>query len=120
MIEELEDFQYEFDFGIYLGCYMIGYTPYLFMGYCHLHQFVKQDRFKISNTELLSEFRDKLDDGETIVCNDDVFTFNLNEVNDEVIEFIKLCLKYYLVMYTDLQIKDNTITFKRIYEDNIN
>lgn len=120
MIEELKDFQYEFDFSIYLDCYTIDYSPYLFMGYCHLHQFVKQDLFELTNKELLSEFRDKLDDGETIVCNDDIFTFKLNEVNSEVIEFIKLCLKYYLVTYTNLQIENNIITFKRLYENKVN
>lgn len=111
---ELEDFQYEFDFSTYVDNYHIDNTPYLFMGYCHLHQFVLQDLFHLTNEELLLEFENKLDIGEEIICNENKFILKLNEINEEIIDFIKLCLKYYLILYTDFKIENNNVSFIRI------
>lgn len=118
--EELEEFKYEFDLRhTEITLYYNG-SLYLFMGYVFLHQLLKNDIVYLTNEELIQEFKESLEENEIFAFRDNKFIFKLNKITDEVIEYIKMMLKYLLILYTDFNVDyiNNEITFLRIRDEN--
>lgn len=112
-----KSFTYTFDFfGFYYELIDDDFFD-LIRGYIYLHQLVVQDLFELSNENLVEIFEKNLEDDEYITINNDQFILHLNYVDDEVIEYVKLILKYSLTLYTDFEVRDKMILFKRYYEN---
>lgn len=114
----MTDFKYEFDHFGFWQYNDYKYLRVLFVGYTVLHQFIRQDIkcFNITNKSLIEIIEDSLEKGETIEERSNIFILKLNKVNEEIIEYIKLLLRYSLIIVEDFEILDNNIIkWKRIY-----
>lgn len=118
--EELEEFKYEFNLK-YLNLIPMcpAYFDNLIKGYIFLHQLLRDDIVYLTNEELIWEFKESLEDGESFTYKNNKFIFVLNNITDEVIEYIKMMLKYLLILYTDFNVDylNNEITFLRLKDE---
>lgn len=113
----MEDYKYEFDNFVFENDSDYKYANVLFVGYVFLKQFVRQDinQFQVDNKLLVEIFKDSLEDGETIQENDNIFILKLNNIDSDIISYVKMLLKYCLILVEDFEIlNDNTIKWKRI------
>lgn len=115
---DINDFKYEFDFFKVNSDYELNDSYYPFIGYVCLHQYIRQELFQLSNVDLLHELKNTLDDNETIEENCDLFILHLNYIDESIIEYVKLFLNCYLILYKDFVVNENIISFKRIYDEN--
>ena len=120
--DNLEEFKYEFDLRHTTITRYYNGSIYLFIGYVALHQLLRNELFCLTNDELIQEFKTSLEENELITVKDDKFIFALNNITDEVIEYIKMMLKYLLILYTDFNVDyaDNKITFLRKKDEDYN
>ena len=125
MNNKLENYKYEFNLinrFSYLMYYTIDNSYYPIIGYIILNQLTRENNvfFELSNDELIDEFSNSLEENEIIIEKNNYFVFKLNKINDETIDYIKLRLKYSLILYKDFKInyKNNEISFIRYYENN--
>lgn len=120
-MQELEDFKYEFDFYTH---YEINsnykYADILTIGYIFLTQFTRQniDKFSVGKDLLKEIISDSLEDGETIeVTENNQFILRLNEVNNDIIEYVQLILKCTLTLYQKFTVENNYIKWVVIDEN---
>ena len=89
----------------------------LYCGYLLLNQLVKYDFIDISPEDLKYLFSIDLEEGEYVEYDGDMFILTLNYVNDEIVEYVKMILKYALVLYDDFNVNSNVISFRKCFED---
>ena len=111
------DFKYEFDFFKLDSDYEFNDSYYPFIGYVSLNQYVKQDLFSLSNKELIEEFQKTLESGEIISEHENEFILTLNSADDRIVEYVKLFLQCYLIVYSDFIVDNNKISFKRLFDE---
>lgn len=121
-MEELEEFKYEFDLRYSQLSHYYNGSLYLFIGYVFLHQLLRNNIFYLTNDELINEFKSSLEEDEIISHQDNKFIFKLNNINDDIIGYIKMMLKYLLILYKDFNIDyiNNEINFIRILDEDFN
>lgn len=118
---KIEDYKYEFNLlkgRGWFASYDIDNSFYPFLGYLYLNQLTRGDKqpFVLTNKQLIDEFRNSLEDNEFLSEKDNIFTFRLNKISKKIINYIKLRLKYSLILYKNFNIdrKNNIITFERL------
>ena len=120
----MKDYTYEFDHYMSRNyCCNIYYMTLLIHGYTFLNQYVRQDidKFIISNDFLTKILSDSLEEGEYVEEHDNIFILRLKKVTDEIVDYVKLLLKYTLILYCDFKVgENNTITWRRIYDSENN
>ena len=113
----MEDFKYEFDFSAMIGCTNDVPLP-LFVGYVCLHQFVKQGIEKLSCKQYVIDiFKDSLEKGEELIVSDNMITLKLNNVNQDIIEYVKFIIKYGLMVIRNFTVENNTIKWEILDEN---
>lgn len=120
-MQDLEDFKYEFDHNMHWSLNSdYKYADLMFIGYTFLTQFTLQemDNYLIDKEELKEIIEDSLEEGETVTIDENnEFTLQLNFINQDIIDYVKLILMCTLTLYEDFKIENNIIKFTYINEN---